>query len=127
MEPRAHPPAPGSAFWELTPVPMPAGATASDYSIAGHQGRVGIIAAYSRTFCGTCNRLRLTAEGGIKTCLYDQGVLDVRALLRGGKADEEIVAALAAAFRFRAANGFEAEQKRPLHQLSFESMATIGG
>ncbi|MEJ7660110.1 MAG: hypothetical protein WKG07_11070 [Hymenobacter sp.] len=42
--------------------------------MAGHRGRVGIIAAYSRTFCGTCNRLRLTAEGGLKTCLYDQGV-----------------------------------------------------
>jgi len=114
-------------FGALTPVPMAAGATASDYKIAGHVGRVGIIAAYSRTFCGTCNRLRLTAEGGIKTCLYDQGVLDTRALLRGGASDEEIAAALAAAFRFRAANGFEAERQRPLHQLSFESMATIGG
>nr|WP_310394907.1 GTP 3',8-cyclase MoaA [Hymenobacter sp.] len=114
-------------FGELTPVATPAGATASDYAIAGHAGRVGIIAAYSRTFCGTCNRLRLTAEGGLKTCLYDQGGLDTRALLRGGNTDAEITAALAAAFRFRAANGFEAERQRPLHQLSFESMATIGG
>lgn len=114
-------------FGALTPVPMPVGATASDYEIAGHRGRVGIIAAYSRTFCGTCNRLRLTAEGGLKTCLYDQGVLDVRALLRGGASDEEITQALANAFRYRAANGFEAEQQRPLHQLNFESMATIGG
>jgi cyclic pyranopterin phosphate synthase len=114
-------------FGVLTPAVMPLGATASDYKIAGHQGRVGIIAAYSRTFCGTCNRLRMTAEGGIKTCLYDQGVLDVRALLRGGAADAEISAALANAFRYRAANGFEAERQRPLHQLSFESMATIGG
>ncbi|MBD2769062.1 GTP 3',8-cyclase MoaA [Hymenobacter sp. BT664] len=114
-------------FGELTPLAGSVGATATDYAIAGHQGRVGIIAAYSRTFCGSCNRLRLTAEGGIKTCLYDQGVLDVRALLRGGHDDEQLVAALAAAFRFRAANGFEAEQQRPLHQLSFESMATIGG
>ena len=114
-------------FGELTPVARPAGATASDYAIAGHRGQVGIIAAYSRTFCGTCNRLRLTAEGGIKTCLYDQGVLDVRALLRGGASDADITAALANAFRHRAANGFEAERQRPLHQLSFESMATIGG
>ncbi len=114
-------------FGTLTSVPTPAGATASDYTIAGHTGRVGIIAAYSRTFCGTCNRLRLTAEGGLKTCLYDQGVLDVRALLRGGASDAELAAALADAFRYRAANGFEAEQQRPLHQLSFESMATIGG
>ena len=114
-------------FGALTPVAMPAGATASEYRIAGHQGTVGIIAAYSRTFCGTCNRLRLTAEGGIKTCLYDQGVLDTRALLRGGASDADITAALSDAFRYRAANGFEAERQRPLHQLSFESMATIGG
>ena len=114
-------------FGALTPLATAAGATASEYAIAGHLGQVGIIAAYSRTFCGSCNRLRLTAEGGLKTCLYDQGVLDVRALLRGGHDDEQIAAALAGAFRFRAANGFEAERQRPLHQLSFESMATIGG
>jgi molybdenum cofactor biosynthesis protein A len=114
-------------FGELRPVPMRAGATAADYEIAGHQGRVGIIAAYSRTFCGSCNRLRLTAQGGLKTCLYDQGVLDVRALLRGGATDADLAAALATAFRNRAKDGFEAGQQRPVHQLSFESMATIGG
>ncbi|QJX46588.1 GTP 3',8-cyclase MoaA [Hymenobacter taeanensis] len=111
----------------LLPVVSRPGDTASHYTIAGHQGRVGIIAAYSRTFCGTCNRIRLTAEGGLKTCLYDQGVLDIRALLRGGSSDQEIALALTSAFRNRAANGFEAEQQRPLHQLSFESMSTIGG
>ncbi|WP_022825515.1 GTP 3',8-cyclase MoaA [Hymenobacter norwichensis] len=114
-------------FGALMPLPVPAGATASEYAVAGHVGHIGIIAAYSRTFCGTCNRIRLTAEGGLKTCLYDQGVLDVRALLRGGSSDADIVAALTSAFRYRAANGFEAEQQRPLHQLSFESMSTIGG
>ena len=88
---------------------------------------MGIIAAYSRTFCGTCNRLRLTAEGGIKTCLYDQGVLDLRAMLRGGSSDAAIAEALSQAFYHRAANGFEAESQRPVHQLNFESMATIGG
>ncbi|GAA3933740.1 GTP 3',8-cyclase MoaA [Hymenobacter algoricola] len=111
----------------LTPIVKQPGATASEYTIAGHQGVVGIIAAYSRTFCGTCNRLRLTAEGGLKTCLYDQGVLDVRALLRGDATDAAVTAALAHAFRHRAADGFEAERQRPVHQLSFESMSTIGG
>ena len=114
-------------FPGLTPVPTRVGATATDYVIPGHVGRVGIIAAYSRTFCGTCNRLRLTPEGGLKTCLYDQGVLDVRALLRTNTPDDALQAALAHAFRHRAADGFAAEQQRPTHQLSFESMATIGG
>ncbi|MBL7942559.1 MAG: GTP 3',8-cyclase MoaA, partial [Flavobacteriales bacterium] len=53
-------------------------ATSSNYSVPGHEGKLGIIAAYSRTFCGTCNRLRLTPQGMIKTCLYDGGVLDLR-------------------------------------------------
>ncbi|WP_345224179.1 GTP 3',8-cyclase MoaA [Hymenobacter koreensis] len=114
-------------FGPLLPVPTAPGATATDYAVTGHAGHIGIIAAYSRTFCGTCNRIRITAEGGLKTCLYDQGVLDVRALLRGGATDEELRTALTQAFRYRAANGFEAEQRRPVHQLSFESMSTIGG
>lgn len=111
----------------LRPVPTAPGATAAEYEVPGHAGRLGIIAAYSRTFCGSCNRIRLTAEGGLKTCLYDQGALDVRALLRAGASDEELTAALAAAFRHRAADGFEAERQRPVQQLSFESMSTIGG
>ena len=114
-------------FGELRPVSRSPGATATDHRVAGHVGCIGIIAAYSRTFCGSCNRLRLTAEGGLKTCLYDQGVLDLRAMLRGGAPDGEIETALIHAFRNRAANGFEAEAARPLHQLSFESMSTIGG
>lgn len=114
-------------FGALTPAYTAIGATADEYTLAGHRGRVGIIAAYSRTFCGTCNRLRLTAEGGIKTCLYDQGVLDLRAMLRGGATNADIAAALSQAFYHRAANGFEAERLRPVHQLNFESMATIGG
>ncbi|GAB2940820.1 GTP 3',8-cyclase MoaA [Hymenobacter coalescens] len=114
-------------FGALLPEAARPGDTATHYAVAGHAGRLGIIAAYSRTFCGSCNRIRLTAEGGVKTCLYDQGVLDLRALLRGGATDDAIRVALTQAFRHRAANGFEAEQRRPLHQLSFESMSTIGG
>ncbi|MCC2545559.1 GTP 3',8-cyclase MoaA [Hymenobacter sp. BT175] len=114
-------------FPGLMPTAAAPGDTASHYTIPGHAGSIGIIAAFSRTFCGTCNRIRLTAEGGLKTCLYDQGVLDVRALLRGGASDEVVVEALKSAFRHRAADGFEAERQRPVHQLSFESMSTIGG
>jgi molybdenum cofactor biosynthesis enzyme MoaA len=102
-------------------------ATALHYKVPGHQGNIGIIAAFSRTFCGTCNRLRVTAQGGLKTCLYDEGVLDIRTMLRNGDTDEKIRAALMKAFSSRAKDGFEAEGKRkdeaPIHQ----SMSTIGG
>lgn len=98
--------------------------TSYDYQIPGYQGTVGIIAAFSRTFCGTCNRIRLTAQGVLKTCLYDSGVLNVRDLMRSGVSDTELADAFRLAFAQRAANGFEAEKLRaPVS----ESMATIGG
>ena len=114
-------------FGPMQPLPTALGATATDYQIAGHIGRIGLIAAYSRTFCGTCNRLRITAEGHLKTCLYDQGALDIRALLRGGASDQTLTDALAHAFRHRAADGVAAERQRPPQQRTFESMSTIGG
>jgi molybdenum cofactor biosynthesis protein A len=101
--------------------------TSYDYSIRGHKGNIGIIAAFSRTFCGTCNRLRVTAQGTLKTCLYDGGVLDIKKLMRTGLTDEEIKAKLLLAFSSRAKDGFEAELKRNTNQPVHESMSTIGG
>lgn len=101
--------------------------TSYNYKIPGYAGDVGIIAAFSRTFCGTCNRIRVTAQGILKTCLYDNGVMNIRDLMRSGAADEEVRSKLMAAFNQRAANGFEAEQKRTDHQQVHESMSTIGG
>jgi molybdenum cofactor biosynthesis protein A len=100
--------------------------TAYHYQVPGYAGNIGVIAAFSRTFCGTCNRIRLTAQGTLKTCLYDNGVLDVKALLRSGATDEQIKNALLHAFSNRARDGFEAERK--YHSKSIhESMSTIGG
>jgi molybdenum cofactor biosynthesis protein A len=99
--------------------------TSANYKIPGYQGDFGIIAAFSRTFCGTCNRIRVTAQGTLKTCLYDQGVLDIKSLMRSGAGDEEIKSALLAAFRSRPKDGFEAEQSRGADVT--ESMSTIGG
>ncbi|GAB3573139.1 GTP 3',8-cyclase MoaA [Spirosoma luteolum] len=113
-----------SAYPTLEKMPDPPFATASSYQVPGHQGKLGVIAAFSRTFCGTCNRIRLTAQGTLKTCLYDDGVLDVRALLRAGASDTELKAAFLSAFAHRPANGFEAESKR---STVTESMSTIGG
>ena len=111
-------------FPNLQKLPDPPFSTSANYQIPGHRGTIGIIAAFSRTFCGTCNRIRLTAQGTLKTCLYDNGVLDVRALLRNGNTDEQLTAAFLRAFAHRPANGFEAESHR---DTVTESMATIGG
>ncbi len=114
------------AYPHLKKLPQEPGATSATYHIPGFAGTIGIIAAYSRTFCGSCNRIRITAQGMLKTCLYDNGVLNVRDLIRIGKTNNEIIAELLKCFTRRPANGFEAEEKRrnmPVH----ESMATIGG
>lgn len=99
--------------------------TSANYQIPGYQGTVGIIAAFSRTFCGTCNRIRMTAQGELKTCLYDEGGLSIRDLVRSGMSDEQLKDVFAQAFRSRAKDGFEAEQRRSNRVT--ESMTTIGG
>lgn len=100
-------------------------ATATTYRIPGYQGTIGIIAAFSRTFCGTCNRIRVTAQGTLKTCLYDDGVLNLKELLRSGATDSTIESLLMKAFGSREKSGFEAEKKRT--KRVSESMSTIGG
>ena len=59
-------------------------------SFRGFQGKIGFISAISHKFCSSCNRVRLTSQGFLKTCLqYDTGS-DLRELLRGGASDDEI-------------------------------------
>jgi len=99
--------------------------TSYNYKIDGHKGTVGVIAAYSRTFCGTCNRIRVTPTGTLKTCLYDDGVLNIRDLLRSEKSDEIVSRKLQNAFTTRPKDGFEAERNR--NSEVKESMTTIGG
>lgn len=101
--------------------------TSYNYQIPGHKGNVGVIAAYSRTFCGTCNRIRITPEGELKTCLYDAGVLNIKDLIRNGASDNDLEKALLNVFSHRSKDGWEAEKNRGNHIPAHESMATIGG
>jgi GTP 3',8-cyclase len=75
----------------LVPVPDPdPRAPASEYSFADGVGRVGFIASVSRPFCLSCNRLRLTADGKLRYCLFAIEEDDVKTLLRNGSPDEGI-------------------------------------
>lgn len=66
---------------------------ASNYDIEGHpSGSVGFIGALSNHFCGSCNRLRVTADGKVRLCLHKDIEFDVLTLLREGKSKEEIAA-----------------------------------
>lgn len=101
--------------------------TSYNYEIPGHRGSIGIIAAYSRTFCGTCNRIRITPVGELKTCLYDDGVLNIKDLVRQGITEDKLTERLLNALNNRAKDGWEAQGLRVVHNGVHESMATIGG
>ena len=101
--------------------------TSLNYRIPGHKGSFGIIPAYSRTFCGTCNRLRLTPVGIIKTCLYDEGIFNLRDLMRAGASDIQLETAIEEAVGQKYENGLIAESKRSKSPSVTESMTTIGG
>jgi cyclic pyranopterin phosphate synthase len=64
--------------------------TAKRWAFAGGMGEVGIIAPVTEPFCGHCNRIRLTADGKIRTCLFSVTEHDLRLLLRTGALDEQI-------------------------------------
>jgi cyclic pyranopterin phosphate synthase len=69
-------------------------APACEYEYLDGGGRVGIIAAVSRPFCMSCNRIRLTSDGKLRNCLFALEETDIRSLLRGGGTDAEIAKAV---------------------------------
>jgi len=69
-------------------------APATRYRFADGVGSVGIVASVSDSFCSTCDRVRLTADGQFRNCLFAVTETDVRALLRSGAGDDEVAAAL---------------------------------
>lgn len=81
-----------AGFGELVPVSRegaPGGwGPARYYRFEGARGTLGVISPLSRHFCGECNRLRLTADGRLRTCLFSDDELDARAVLRGGTDDD---------------------------------------
>ncbi len=106
----------------LQKIKDPPSSTAYNYIIPGHQGTVGVIAAYSRSFCGTCNRIRITPQGMLKTCLYDSGALDIKEQIRKGVTDTTLALLIKEAIGLKAKDGWSAEK-----EIRHDSMATIGG
>jgi cyclic pyranopterin phosphate synthase len=74
-------------------IPFTAGKTAGpsdNYQIPGANGVIGFISPISKHFCGTCRRLRLTADGKIRPCLLSDTEIDVKSPMRGGCDDGEL-------------------------------------
>ncbi|MFD8011717.1 GTP 3',8-cyclase MoaA [Streptomyces sp. NPDC058955] len=110
--------------YDLKPVERRNNAPAEEWRIDGTDARVGVIASVTRPFCGACDRVRLTADGQLRNCLFATDESDLRALLRDGADD----AALEAAWRASLAG------KRPGHAIGSTGfrrperpMSAIGG
>ena len=77
--------------FELTPAQEPRGsAPAEKFLVDGGPGTVGVIASVTRPFCGDCDRVRLTADGQVRNCLFARHESDLKTALRSGASDEEI-------------------------------------
>jgi cyclic pyranopterin phosphate synthase len=111
--------------YPLEPVHDDRPAPATRFRFAdGSRGGVGVIPSVSDAFCRVCNRIRLTAEGRLRTCLFSLTEHDVRALLRGGATDAEVRDFIVAAV-------WTKEEGHKIGQADFvrpaRSMSQIGG
>ncbi|MCL6481561.1 MAG: GTP 3',8-cyclase MoaA [Firmicutes bacterium] len=82
------------ARWPLVPLPHEPSETARKFRFADGRGEIGLIAPVSQPFCGFCSRIRITADGKLRTCLFSREEYDLRPLLRTGASDEQIAAAI---------------------------------
>jgi cyclic pyranopterin phosphate synthase len=112
------------AVYPLEPEPRAPSATARVYRFADGQGKVGFINPVSEPFCADCNRVRLTADGRLRTCLFSLNETDLRAPLREGADDDELAKIIRAAV-------WRKELKHHVGERGFiqpaRSMSAIGG
>jgi len=86
-----------SARHALTPDPTRGSAPAAVWLVDGGPARVGVVGSVTRPFCGTCDRIRLTADGQLRICLCARDESDLRTPLRSGATDDELAARMAVA------------------------------
>lgn len=102
-------------------------APATRFLFEDGRGAVGFINSVTEPFCGDCSRLRLTSDGKIRVCLYDDAEVDLKGLLRGGASDDAIGSAIAGAVAGKGRGGaveiFERREALPL----VRTMHQIGG
>lgn len=110
---------------ELVPVPAErrGSAPAEMWRVAGTDAEVGVIGSVSRPFCGACDRVRLTAEGHVRHCLFAATETDLRTPMRAGADDDELVRLWAAAMTDKPASGIGGGLLVPPDRL----MSAIGG
>ena len=102
--------------------------TSKNYKIKGYNGSFAIISSVSNPFCDSCNRLRLTANGHLKNCLFSATESDLLTTLRAGKSIETVIQKAVQA-KFKVRGGMDTIEKLQEPKLHSEnrSMITIGG
>ena len=112
--------------YDFKKLESPATSTSINYKIEGHEGTFGIIPSFSRTFCGSCNRLRVTATGDVITCLYGKPKANLRDIVRTTEKDDQMSSVIVDAIGSRAKTGFEAQEEHA-KTIFDNSMTSIGG
>lgn len=116
-----------SEYQTIEPLSSEKSSTSKNFRVPGYRGSFGIIPAYTRTICNDCNRIRITATGMFKNCLFDEGVFSIRDFIRKGASDDDLKAVFLATVNKKPKNGFIAEANRKTNKNVSESMSTIGG
>jgi len=96
----------------------------STFNVPGYKGKVAVIPSYSRDLCGACNRIRLTATGQIRNCLYAKNNFSVRDIIRSGGSDKDIAGLFLQAMWQKPIDGWVAQETA---NNPMQSMTKIGG
>merc|ERR1712166_102685 len=109
---------------KLVPIVTEPNDTARSYRCEGYKGTVSFITSMSKAFCGTCNRLRVTADGNLKVCLFGNTEQNLRDRMREGMSDLQIAEVVqAAVMRKKAAHAGQDN----LMEMENRPMILIGG
>src|SRR3954468_7782250 len=116
-----------SARWPLVPAdPNYTGEVAERWRYVDGAGEIGVISSVTQAFCASCNRMRLSTEGSLFTCLFAQSGHDLKSLLRAGASDDEIRNEIAAVWERRADRYSEIRTSQTSSPKKVE-MSYIGG
>jgi cyclic pyranopterin phosphate synthase len=114
-----------SSAGNLIRLPFKGGGPSRNYRIEGAPGMIGFISAISDCFCSSCNRLRLTAIGKLRPCLFSEQTVDIKTPLRNGASDEELEILYRSAVLSKPAS--HALLDRSVGHPSLSPMSQIGG
>ena len=114
------------SFWTLTDLPLSTGGPARYVAVAETGGRLGFITPLSHNFCEACNRVRLTCTGTLHTCLGREDAADLRAVIRSGASDADLIAAIRAAVDAKP-KGHDFQIARGSGPAVARHMSTTGG